>query len=81
MPGETRLQVALKIIAALREAHLPPVYGFVNGVRIEEQPANVAVLQAWRAAGNPPQKSQLVPGVTMSFGDYQWNEPHTPAVK
>jgi lysophospholipase L1-like esterase len=52
-PGETRLEVASKIIAALRDAHVPPVYGFVNGVRIEEQPADAGVLQAWRAAGYP----------------------------
>ena len=52
-PGETRLEVASKIIGALRDAHVPPTYGFVNGVRIEEQPADAAVLQAWRDAGYP----------------------------
>jgi peptidoglycan/xylan/chitin deacetylase (PgdA/CDA1 family) len=52
-PGETRLEVASKVIAALHEAHVPPTYGFVNGVRVEEQPADAAVLQAWRAAGYP----------------------------
>jgi len=52
-PGETRLEVASKIIAALHDANVPPTYGFVNGVRIEEQPADAAVLQAWRAAGYP----------------------------
>jgi lysophospholipase L1-like esterase len=51
--GETREQVAAKILAALGAAHLPPVYGFVNGVRMQEQPSDVAVLEAWRAAGNP----------------------------
>src|SRR5258707_7859492 len=29
-PGETRLEVASKIIAALHNAHVPPIYGFVN---------------------------------------------------
>ena len=52
-PGETRIDVASKILAALRDAHLPPTYGFVNGVRIEEKPGDEAVLQAWRGAGNP----------------------------
>jgi lysophospholipase L1-like esterase len=52
-PGESRSEIASKVLAALRAAHLPPVYGFVNGVRIEEQPSDVAVLQAWRAAGQP----------------------------
>jgi len=52
-PGETRMDVITKIIAALREAGLPPAYGFVNGVRNEEEPGDAAVLEAWRAAGNP----------------------------
>jgi peptidoglycan/xylan/chitin deacetylase (PgdA/CDA1 family) len=52
-PGESRLEVATKIIATLQAANIPPTYGFVNGVRVEEQPADAAVLQAWRAAGYP----------------------------
>jgi peptidoglycan/xylan/chitin deacetylase (PgdA/CDA1 family) len=137
--GETRLDVATEVIAALRDAHLPPVYGFVNGINAEKQPADVAVLQAWHAAGYPlgnhswshmnanqnslenyeaditrneqllsglmknedwhwfrfpylaegdtPAKGAAirafllahgyrVAGVTMSFGDYLWNEPY-----
>jgi peptidoglycan/xylan/chitin deacetylase (PgdA/CDA1 family) len=52
-PGETRLEVASKVIAALHDARVPPTYGFVNGAAAEGQPDNVAVLQAWRAAGYP----------------------------
>lgn len=52
-PGETRIQVANKVIQALRKAHLPPTYGFVNGIGVEQHPETVAVLSAWRAAGNP----------------------------
>lgn len=52
-PGETRLEVASRIIAALHDAHVPSAYGFVNGVAIEQQPTDAAVLQAWRAAGYP----------------------------
>ena len=52
-PGETRVGVAAKILRALGNAGLPPTYGFVNGVRLDEQPADAAVLQAWRSAGNP----------------------------
>jgi lysophospholipase L1-like esterase len=52
-PGETRMEVISKIVAALRDANLPATYGFVNGVRIEEQPADAAVLQIWHSAGNP----------------------------
>jgi peptidoglycan/xylan/chitin deacetylase (PgdA/CDA1 family) len=138
-PGETRLEIAKKIIAALRNAKVPPTYGFVNGVRIEEQPGDAAVLQSWIEAGNPlgnhgwshmnlnqhtvdefegdvtrnepvlnqwmakqdwhwfrfpylaegdnPEKkagirafllqqNYKIAGVTMSFGDYLWNEPY-----
>jgi lysophospholipase L1-like esterase len=59
-PDETRLEIASKILAALRQARLPKIYGFVNGVRIEEQPSDVAVLQAWRAAGQ-------------SLGNHTWS--------
>ena len=52
-PDETRTQIASKVIAALRDAHLPPVYGFVNGVWIEKNAADADVLKAWRAAGFP----------------------------
>lgn len=52
-PGETRLEIATRIIAALRDAHMPPIYGFMNGLPVEQQPADAAVLQAWRAAGFP----------------------------
>jgi len=137
--GETRLQVITKIIAALKNAHLPPIYGFVNGKWTETEPDDIAVLRAWHDAGNPlgnhtwshmnlnqnkledfeaeithnepllsslmknedwhwlrfpflaegdtPEKKNgiraflaqhgyRIAGVTMSFGDYLWNEPY-----
>jgi peptidoglycan/xylan/chitin deacetylase (PgdA/CDA1 family) len=52
-PGKTRTDVISKIIATLRVVKLPPTYGFVIGARLEDQPADAAVLQAWRSAGNP----------------------------
>lgn len=52
-PGESRIEVISKIIAALHQEHLPPTYGFVNAVHLEGQPEHAAVLDAWRAAGNP----------------------------
>src|SRR5579884_346483 len=52
-PGETRIEIAAKILKALHDAKLPPIYGFVNGVAISKNPADEAVLEAWRAAGNP----------------------------
>jgi peptidoglycan-N-acetylglucosamine deacetylase len=138
-PGETRLDVANQVIAALGNAHVPPTYGFVNAIHLEQQPDTLSVLKAWRAAGNPlgnhtwshPNLNQIpladfeeniardeptlqslmadgdwhwfrfpflaegdtpekragvreylaqhgyrIAGVTMSFGDYDWNEPY-----
>ncbi len=61
-PGETRLDVANSILTTLKTEHLPPVYGFINGVRTEETPASLAVLKAWRAAGEP-------------LGNHTWSHP------
>ena len=52
-PGTTRIQIASRILDALRAAGVPSAYGFVNGIGTERQPADVAVLEAWRAAGQP----------------------------
>ena len=52
-PGVTRLEVAQKVIRALKEAGVPPVYGFVNAKRFDDTPGVEGVLEAWRAAGNP----------------------------
>ncbi|HEX4303674.1 MAG TPA: polysaccharide deacetylase family protein [Rhizomicrobium sp.] len=52
-PGTTRLDVAAAIIAALKDAKTPPIYGFVNGLRLEDDPASAPVLQMWRDAGFP----------------------------
>ena len=52
-PGVTRLMVAQDIIAALRAAGVPQVYGFINGVQLEREPGTDAVLKAWRDAGFP----------------------------
>jgi peptidoglycan/xylan/chitin deacetylase (PgdA/CDA1 family) len=138
-PGETRLEVAQKVIKALQRAKVPPTYGFVNGIRVQEEPETIGVLGAWRAAGYPlgnhtwshmnlnqnaltafeediahneqllqlqmkdgdwhwlrfpflaegdttekqmgvradlAQHGYKIAGVTMSFGDYEWNEPY-----
>lgn len=52
-PGETRLGVAQKILAAFKSAGVPEVYGFVNGYQLEREPGSEAALQAWTAAGYP----------------------------
>ncbi|HTW49400.1 MAG TPA: polysaccharide deacetylase family protein [Acidobacteriaceae bacterium] len=62
-PGETRLDVAKQVIAALRNAHVPPTYGFVNAIHLEQQPDTLSVLKAWRAAGNP-------------LGNHTWSHPN-----
>ncbi len=51
-PGETRLDVAERVIAALKAAKAPAT-GFVNGALVEREPASAPVLDAWRAAGLP----------------------------
>ena len=54
LPADTtRTQIAAKIIAALKDAHTPPVYGFVNGLRLVDDAPSAPVLQAWRDAGFP----------------------------
>lgn len=52
-PGETRVDVAARFLAALKAVKAPPVYGFINGVQIEREPASADVLPLWRASGNP----------------------------
>ncbi len=141
--GETRVEIGRELIAAMKEAHLPPVYGFVNGVVIEREPVSAPMLKEWRDAGfqlgnhtwshmnlntnsaaeweadllkNEPVLEQYTAGgdwhwlrypflsegdtaekrvevrsflaahgyriaaVTMSFGDYLWNEPYARCV-
>lgn len=50
-PGETRVEIGRKLIKAMKDAGLPPVYGFVNGVAIEREPASAPMLKEWRDAG------------------------------
>lgn len=52
-PGETRLGVIARIVAALADAAAPPSLGFVNAAGLEQAPEDRAVLEVWRAAGHP----------------------------
>jgi peptidoglycan/xylan/chitin deacetylase (PgdA/CDA1 family) len=52
-PGVSRTDVAKSIIQTLKARHAPPVYGFVNAVRLTKEPGTAEVLRLWRAAGNP----------------------------
>lgn len=47
---ETRVEIGRKLIAAMKDAKMPPVYGFVNGVRTEEEPLSTPMLTSWRSA-------------------------------
>jgi peptidoglycan-N-acetylglucosamine deacetylase len=141
--GETRVDIGHKLIAAMKAAHMPPVYGFVNGVAIEHEPASAPMLKDWRDAGfflgnhtwshmnlntssaadweadllkneptleksagnsdwhwlrypflaegdTPDKRAETrkflaahgyrIAAVTMSFGDYMWNEPYARCV-
>jgi peptidoglycan-N-acetylglucosamine deacetylase len=61
-PGVTRLQVAKSILTTLKAEHMPPVYGFINAVDLEDTPSEISVLKAWRAAGQP-------------LGSHTWSHP------
>jgi len=142
-PGETRVDIGHKLIAAMKAAQMPPVYGFVNSIAIEREPASAPMLNEWRnaglflgnhtwshmnlnsssladweadllkdeptlekyagtsdwhwlrypflAEGDTPEKradtrkflaahGYRIAAVTMSFGDYMWNEPYARCV-
>ena len=141
--GETRVEIGRKLIETMNAVHLPPVYGFVNGVQLEREPASAPMLKDWREAGfllgnhtwshmtlnsssladweadllknepvlqesaagtdwhwlrfpnlaegdTPEKRSDTrkflaahgykIAAVTMSFGDYMWNEPYARCV-
>jgi peptidoglycan/xylan/chitin deacetylase (PgdA/CDA1 family) len=48
---ETRVEIGRKLIAAMKDAKMPPVYGFVNDIRTEEEPLSTPMLTDWRSAG------------------------------
>lgn len=50
-PGETRVDIERKLVAAMKDAELPPVYGFVNGIQTEKEPLSIPVLKEWQDAG------------------------------
>jgi peptidoglycan/xylan/chitin deacetylase (PgdA/CDA1 family) len=51
--GVTRVDVAKKMLAALADAKLTGVYGFVNAGKLETHPDEIEVLKLWREAGQP----------------------------
>jgi peptidoglycan/xylan/chitin deacetylase (PgdA/CDA1 family) len=53
MPGVSRTELAVRLLDAFRRHRLPPVYGFVNGKKLGDDPAYEDILRRWLAAGNP----------------------------
>lgn len=51
--GETREAIVRRIAETMRAEHLPEAFGFVNGIRITEEPDSARALAAWRDAGFP----------------------------
>ena len=61
-PSVSRLQIIQAFLAKMQNEKLPPIYGFINGVRTEEDSTTLAVLRAWRDAGQP-------------LGNHTWSHP------
>jgi peptidoglycan/xylan/chitin deacetylase (PgdA/CDA1 family) len=61
-PGEHRPTVVTSILATIRREHLPPVYGFVNGFRLESYPYQGEILAAWADAH-------------LELGNHTWSHP------
>ncbi|HEY4354425.1 MAG TPA: polysaccharide deacetylase family protein [Acidobacteriaceae bacterium] len=61
-PGTARPDVVKSILATLKREEMPPVYGFVNGFRVQRYPYQIHILQAWHAAGEP-------------LGNHTWSHP------
>jgi peptidoglycan-N-acetylglucosamine deacetylase len=62
-PGVTPRQVSDQMLAALKAGGVGGVYGFVNGVKVEDEPRTEDVLQGWRSAG-------------MLLGNHGWSHRH-----
>ncbi|MGI4828855.1 MAG: polysaccharide deacetylase family protein [Janthinobacterium lividum] len=61
-PGMARPAVVASILNTLHREKMPPVYGFINGFRVEEFPYQIHILEAWHAAGEP-------------LGNHTWSHP------
>ena len=57
-----RPAVVGSILATLKREQLPPVYGFINGFRVEQFPYQIEILEAWQRAGEP-------------LGNHTWSHP------
>ncbi|MBU1375033.1 MAG: polysaccharide deacetylase family protein [Alphaproteobacteria bacterium] len=62
-PGQTRVQIAHDILAALKAARVRSATALVNGVQVEREPGSEAALDLWRKADHP-------------LGSHTWSHPH-----
>ncbi len=60
--GMSRVAIAQQIIAALKDAGVPPTYGLVNGAGTVSEPESAPVLALWRQSGN-------------LLGNHTWSHP------
>jgi peptidoglycan-N-acetylglucosamine deacetylase len=49
-PGVTRVETTKKVLAILKERHVPPVYGFINAQKLEGSEDGAEALKLWAAA-------------------------------
>lgn len=62
----SRVAIAQSILDTLHRENMPPVYGFVNGYKVELQPKWLRILNMWHAAGEP-------------MGNHTWSHPELDA--
>jgi peptidoglycan/xylan/chitin deacetylase (PgdA/CDA1 family) len=49
-PGVTRVDITRETLAVLKKRHVPPVYGFINGKKLEGSVDGAEALKLWAAA-------------------------------
>ena len=70
--GIDRVAIATKMLDAFAKHRMPPVYGFTNGKRVEEDPTSIEVLERWTRAGQP---LGTLAEVTIDADDWAFNAP------
>jgi peptidoglycan/xylan/chitin deacetylase (PgdA/CDA1 family) len=60
--GIDRGAIAERLIAAFRAHGLPPVHGFVNGKKVDDDPVTESILRRWIGSGN-------------ELGNHTWSHP------
>ena len=68
-PGVSRVQITKDVVALLKQRNTPPVFGFVNAKKLEDNADGAEALKVWVAAG------QRVGNHTYSHLDLHQNTP------